>query len=139
MRPMPHSSQNRTFYRSSDSATAIAAATRTTLTGWGVQASQVALVAARVRTLTMLLTACSATELHLHVFHADGRIQGEITTPAMVLHHQLPAWQVRPSKEYTRYATHVDVQVQSADDGEPGLALEHSLRVITAIDTRRSA
>ncbi|MEV6818476.1 hypothetical protein AB0M72_06945 [Nocardiopsis dassonvillei] len=125
---MPHFSQHRTVDPAAESPADIAATTHTTLTGWGVPTSQVELLTARVRTLTTLLIACSATEIHLHLLWADGRVRAEITTPTMMLCHRLTAWQGRPGEAHTRYATHVDIQARTGGDAEPAPVVAQDLR-----------
>ncbi len=123
-----HSSQHRTFAPAAESPADIAAYTHTTLTRWGLPAPQVELLTARVRTLATLLIACSATEVRLHLLWADDRVRAEITTPAMVLCHRLPAWQGHPGQEHTRYATQVDSQARTGGDAEPPPLAAQDLR-----------
>ncbi|WP_159942521.1 MULTISPECIES: hypothetical protein [unclassified Nocardiopsis] len=134
------SSRHRAFHPSGEGPADIAAATHAALTGWGMPASQVTLLTARVRTLATLLTACSAPQIHLHLLHQEGHIHAQVTAPATVLRYRLPAWQARPGEAHTRYATHADVQVDVlAPALSPGLECPaHHARIPAASD-RRSA
>jgi hypothetical protein len=131
---MSHSFEHRIYGPVDGSPADLATTTHTTVTRWGVHASQARVVSARVRTLATLLTACEASEFHLRLYYASGRVRVEVTTPTGALFHDLPAWQTQRDQTHTRYTTSAQAQ------RETGVATKSGrLLTSTPCDERRSA